>query len=488
MAELNPNGNPVSVGDVLIRSPGLAGEATVHTPGSPTARAATLTTEQLESALSNESVQEQQTIEITGAREMDAGGASLRSTHFDEPAMEVEVPDPGASWGQMILHVDEAGVMTWNFPRSDDLTVDTTRGAATRRYLIPRRVMPAPDGAQSRGLVGALGKKILKVLAFPLIDPIVGRVSELLAARWEAKKRPYRIRSFTPDDYRGAQASAISDGDWNKLSGGRALLFVHGTSSLTHTGFGSLPKDFVSELHSMYGGRVFAFDHFTLSDDPMTNVVWFVNNVPDGTKLELDIICHSRGGLVSRVMAESQSQLALGSRAIKVQKIVFVGTPNGGTVLADAKHIGDFIDSYTNILNLFPFDGVTDVLEGIITVAKQIAVGAAKGLEGLQSMVPKGEFLTELNSGPKGSARYFALTADYEPSDVGFGMYVRDRLFDKIFNEKNDLIVPTEGVFADNGSGYFPVESFSFDSTKGVQHSGFFGNQEATQRMLDALK
>jgi pimeloyl-ACP methyl ester carboxylesterase len=454
----------------------------------PATRAATLTTDELEGALANESVVPQETIEVTGTREVDAGAAAVRSTHFEEPAMEIEVPDPGSGWGQMIMAVDEGGVMTWNFARTDDLAIDTTRGGATRRYLIPRRVMPAPEGGESRGLVGAIGKKVLKVLAFPLIDPIVGRVSDLLAARWEARKRPYRVRTFTLDDYQSGEARSLSNDDWRALGGGRCLLFVHGTFSQTHTGFGGLPSQVVTELHKMYGGRVFAFDHFTLSDDPMTNVVWLINQIPDGTKLEVDIICHSRGGLVSRVLAESQARLSLGARKIDVQKIVFVGTPNAGTVLADSKYLGDFIDSYTNILNWFPFDGVTDVLEGIITVAKQIAVGAAKGLEGLQCMVPGGEFLAELNSGTKGGAQYFGLAADYEPVEAGFGTYVRDRLFDKIFNEKNDLVVPTEGVFEDNGSGYFPVKSFSFDSQKGVQHSGFFSNQEATAQIIGALK
>jgi hypothetical protein len=490
VAELNPNGNPVRVGDVLIRTPGLAGSAEVHMPDAPAMRAATLTTVALETALANESVQPQQTLEIVNTREMDAGGAALRSTHFDEPAMEVEVPDPGAGWGQMIVYADEAGVMTWNFPRRDDLSVDTTRGGEMRRYLIPRRVAPAtPAGDGARGLIGSIGKKVLRVLAFPIIDPVVGKVSELLAARWERKKRPYRIRSFTPSDYRGTSAAVIEGDGWDRLTGGRALMFVHGTFSQAHTGFGGLPSAVVSELHRVYGGRVFAFEHFTLSDDPMTNVVWFVNRVPEGTKLDLDIVCHSRGGLVSRVFAEKQAEVSLGSRTLSVGKIVFVASPNAGTVLADTKHMGDFIDSYTNILNLFPFDGVTDVLEGIITVAKQIAVGAVRGLEGLQCMVPGGEFLTELNSGPKGAARYFALAANYEPLDnAGFGTYVRDRLFDKIFGDQNDLVVPSRGVFEANGSGYFPVETHFFDADSGVHHSNFFSNQVATDRMMAALK
>ena len=51
---------------------------------------------------------------------------------------------------------------------------------------------------------------------------------------------------------------------------------VHGMFSLENTGFGALPKAFVAELHRRYQGRVFAFDHFTLSEDPRENVDWLL--------------------------------------------------------------------------------------------------------------------------------------------------------------------------------------------------------------------
>jgi pimeloyl-ACP methyl ester carboxylesterase len=485
---LNPNGNPVRVGDVLIRTPGLTGEAAVHSPGAPGLRAAEATTDQFEAALASESVQPQQTIEITNTREVSAGAADVRATHYDEPAMEIEVPDPGEGWGQMVLMTDESGVMTWNFARSADRTIDTTRGGGTRRYLMPRTVPPPTEQAETRGLVGAIGKKVLKVLAFPILDPIIGEVSEFFAARWEAKKRPYRIRSFSPSDYRDVDGTPIENGGWDRLSEGPALLFIHGTFSQAHTGFGSLASAVMNQLDQTYGGRVFAFDHFTLSDDPFTNIEWFLKQVPDGTSLDLHIVCHSRGGLVGRVLAEKQKEISLGTKTIDVGKVVFVASPNAGTALADPDRITDFIDAHTNILNFFPFGGVTEILEGIITVAKHIAVGAFEGLEGLTSMTPRGRFLTDLNSGTKGDSRYYALAADYEPGKDGFGAWARDRLFDKIFGDKNDLVVPTAGVFDANGSGYFPVTAHVFDADAGIQHASFFSNESAAAKLVECLQ
>ena len=105
--------------------------------------------------------------------------------------------------------------------------------------------------------------------------------------------------------------------------------------------------------------------------------------------LDLDIVAHSRGGLVGRVMAEKQSELSLGSRTVNARKLVFVAAPNAGTILTDAKYLGDLIDTYTNLLNFLPDTGVVEVIEGVITVMKQLAVGTLKGLDGLQAMLPE---------------------------------------------------------------------------------------------------
>ncbi len=59
---------------------------------------------------------------------------------------------------------------------------------------------------------------------------------------------------------------------------------VHGTFSRSHLAFGHLPPSFVEGLHRQYGGRVFAFDHFTLSHDPRENVRRFLAKVPDGPR------------------------------------------------------------------------------------------------------------------------------------------------------------------------------------------------------------
>lgn len=486
---LDPLGNPVAVGRVVLRTPGLAGQADWLDPADQAAtRGAEQFTQAMRDALDATRLEPQETVRLTGTTEVDVGGVAARSTDRGEPAMVVEVPDPGPGFGQVLLAVDEAGVTTWNLPVDQATTLDATRGAATRTYVLRRTVPPAADPGATRGLSGALGAKLLQVLVFPLVDPLVGRAADFLAARWERLRRPYRVRSFSPDDYRSDEAGELTGDGWERLAGGRALLLLHGTFSRAHLAFAALPPPFVAELHRRYQGRVFAFDHFTLSDDPRRNAEMLCQAVPDGTALELDIVCHSRGALLARVLAEQAAELPLGSRRLRVGRVVFVAGPNAGTVLADADHLGDLVDRYTNLLAFFPDNGVTDVLEAVITVVKQLAVGAVKGLDGLGAMRPGGPFLREwLNQGRGGDASYHAVAADYEPADPGLAAWVKDGIMDRIFGRAgNDLVVPTLGVYHGNGSGCFPIAE-PLVLADGVHHNGFFASAAARDKLLEWL-
>jgi hypothetical protein len=62
------------------------------------------------------------------------------------------------------------------------------------------------------------------------------------------------------------------------------------------------------------------------------------------------------------------------------------------------------------------------------------------------------------DSGPRaGESRYFALASDHTPAIGGLRQFATNRLMDLLFEKGNDYVVPTEGVFAENGSGFFPI-------------------------------
>ncbi len=490
MAEqLQANGNPITIEGVTISTPGLTGTVDAHLPAPAEVRAMTSWTDALTEAFEAQDVHTQLILDMTNTQEVPhLAPPGSRSTSHGEPAIVLDVPDPGESFGQVVVYTDESGVTTWNYPMTATSEVSTTRGGATRTFVIPRRVPPAqgPEAGETRGAFGSFAKKLLGIVIFPILDPIFGKIGETFARKWEEQRRPYRFRAWTPEDYRAREAD---EADWGSLDGSRSLLMVHGTFSQAHTAFGSFPKTFMEDLHTKYDGRVFAFDHFTLSDAPKDNIEWFVKNLPPGISLDVDIICHSRGGLVSRVLAERIGDFETGDRQVKVGKIAFIATPNAGTILADAKYLSDWIDSYTNILNFSPPNLVTDALEGVITVVKHIAVGTLKGLDGLQSMHPTGDFLKWLNTKATNPTEYFALAANYEPVNAGWAQFVKDRVMDSIFGGKNDLVVPTGSVYAGNGSSHFPItDRLEFDEDDGIDHSGFMARKEVQDQLLAWLE
>ncbi|MEW5916909.1 MAG: alpha/beta hydrolase, partial [Gemmatimonadota bacterium] len=473
----------VNLGAATLSAPGLSGTATTHFGTKGREVAASLLNDNLRNALAASGMLDGQTVELADAQQT---GPSTRSLG-DQPAMELRLNAPAEGFGQVVLATDEAGVVTWH------VAIDGagTRGAAPsaqRRYLVPQSV-PTEQAADTRGLLGVLGKKILKELVFPLVDPIAGEIGAMFVNAMEKSRWPYRIRHFTPNDYTLDAAPAMTGDDWRRLSRGRALLFVHGTFSRAHLAFSQLPVDYMTELHRRYDGRVFAFDHFTLSHDPRENIRQLLTFIPDGTTLDVDIVCHSRGGLVSRVLSERLSEFDMRSRSLRVNRIVFVGAPNAGTPLADPKRMGDLLDIFTNAFDYLPDNGVTDVLSMILSVVKQLAVGTLKGLDGLQSMYSESEYAKQMNSGARhGDTKYFAITSNARPSEPGLKRLIVTKGLNTLMGGANDLVVPTEGVFKENGSGYFPIEDkLVLEGSDGVSHTHYFASDSARRRMLEWL-
>jgi hypothetical protein len=239
---------------------------------------------------------------------------------------------------------------------------------------------------------------------------------------------------------------------------------------------------------------VLAFNHFSLSHSPRRNIEWLLAHVPAGA-FEFDIVCHSRGGLVARTLAEHPAVFELNAARIKVPRLVCVGVPNAGTLLAHPDHMVKLLDRVTTSLNLFPSGPVTETLEAIITAVKVIGHGALGGLDGLASMNPSGKFLSELNQGPASDTVYHAIAADYEPTDEGLKALiagkVADAVADRVFgNDANDLVVPLTGAFGANGCAAFPIPDervVQLPPTAGVMHTQLFGHPQTGKKLLEWL-
>ncbi len=492
MAEdLRPEGIPVFVDTVVVTTPGLSGRVEVHRPGTDGMRGAEDSTEEFRRALDEAGITEQLTVEISGQRELDPTGGTRGGGGGTD--ITVEVPGPGDGNGQLLLYAAEDGSLSWHVPDDVDPDQVVTRGGERRTYRLPRAVVLAEDdGSGQRGILGALGTKLFKVLVFPLIDPVLGKVGDWFAARWEQKNRRNLVRWFAPDDFQRADVAAFAAPDWGRVEGGTALLFVHGTTAQSDTAFKQLPAATLTELMTRYQGRVFALDHFTISVTPHENARWLAEQltaIAGDAPLTLDIVSHSRGGLVGRVLAERAADVGLGGR-VTVRTLVMVGTPNAGTALADKANLSKLMDRVTDLVQFIPDNGVTDVLGLVLSILKQLTVGAFGGLEGIMAMDPQGDYLKAFNTTPGSTATYRAIASNYAPpKGSSLATIARDAGTDLVFAKAgNDLVVPTDGVFRVDGATGFPVaDPFVFAQEAGVDHSSYFTRPEVSAKLLEWL-
>ena len=495
MTTLNGSSQPIVLGGAYrIRAPGIVGSANLSTQRTITGATRSISVARegsaLDRALANQEMQDVATIDVTTTgRVAPPAGSALRAPSGDD-ALELEAPAPPTGKDTLLIAVDESGAITWHFPLADDNTIATpaTRGAGkTVRFRVPsaQATTPAPGTEQKRSIFGAVGRKILKVLVYPITDRLVGPLVEAFAERWESTHRTYRLRTVTPDNYALASApSLVTDStDWSRLAEGRSLLFVHGTFSSTDSAFAALGADDVDALSRAYGGRLFAFDHYTLSHSPAQNVDELAKLLPPNTLLNADIVCHSRGGLVAREIVERSNAHGLDTR-LQIQKVVFVGVPNAGTVLTEPDHMMDMIDRFTTAIDVLPDGPVTYILEGIITAVKVIGHGGLKSLVGLSSMMPGGPYLATLGTGGANNVTYLGIASDFDAKGTTFdklalrklaGNKIMDRIFGALHN---DLVVPTDGVAGGTGAR-FPIpgdDMLLLDESAGVTHTTYFGN------------
>jgi hypothetical protein len=250
----------------------------------------------------------------------------------------------------------------------------------------------------------------------------------------------------TPDDLKKAK--------------GKVLLFVHGIFSSINAAFSELGDSganntTMNTLVNAYSGQVFGYDHWTISKAPLTNALNLLDAIPKGANWDIDVVCHSRGGLVVRSLAcvLNQEQNPVNSdltkmdskrkeKFRKIGKTVFVAAANQGSPLADPDEIRDF-------LNVAAFlASTTDcfALDVVIGLARTL-VAAAFDLPSVQELSTTSTLVSDLNQAASllKDENIYGVRADFDYNqsvllDAG-------TLLDKLLMRvDNDLVVPFAGV------------------------------------------
>jgi hypothetical protein len=461
-----------------------------------------------ERALAELRIHEQETITLDASELRTGADDTLRLT----PALAVGDDAP-----RVVLYQDESGGISWHFaPTAADPGL--VRGGLRTQQLppLPHFVIPLRTAAARsslrvglprrnlRGPISVVGRKLFKVLVLPVLSALLADPLRWFGEKVERRYRQQLIWQLTPDNYRQAPQAAAEAAapaaemlptvDWSRLRHGPVLLLLHGIFSSVEGMLAGLPRSAMQSWHDRYQGRVLAFNHLTVSRSPEENardLLTAIERELPGVTLTVDILSHSRGGIVARTLAErAEELLALSGSGCRVRSVYFVATPNSGSPLGDAEHLVDMIDLFTNCLTAFPDGPAAYSIEVLLGLVMLVANAGVRGLPGIAALGTCGSYVTDtLNraSHQPSPALYGAAAADFEPQPgrdngwlIAHFSRLADPLIDRVFTLggdplANDLVVPTDSVFATNGHPSFPIDDpLLYDVADGIWHTAFF--------------
>lgn len=400
---------------------------------------------------------------------------------------------PGESAVLALRH--PSGALTLHPPRTS--TSRSRGGPVAIRFVAPIRLDGADlDRTTSRGVVSRVVKAVIVKVADAAIDAAVGLLLPKLAIAFETsvwKSRGLK-EGWLKVTKEGLAARRLAAAKPSSTE--RSLLLVHGTFSHAAGAFAPLAhSSFFEDVAPLYGDRLFAFDHFSVSRTPEENVRMLLKELPDRT-FTFDVITHSRGGLVLRTLVERGEAFGALASRIKVGRAVIVAAPNEGTPLATPSRWEDTVGWVANLLEMFPDNPFTTGAEFVANAIVWLARHASGDLPGLHSMDGDGELIRDLQSppGPPPDS-YSVLAANYSPGGAVLKRLL-DMGIDQFFNTANDLVVPSEGGWRVDPSGgsFIPGSRIGCFGPGGnidrddVTHVNFFAQPETVAFLVASLK
>ncbi len=356
-----------------------------------------------------------------------------------------------------------------------------------------------------RGPVSKVIKFVVVKIMKKAADKVADFAIEKLASLWETRtwKKKKIVRGFQQVQV-GADGtlSLVQLKNSRKLPEGRKLLFIHGTFSNFQGGFGALGKTrgadgqtFFDKVRATYGERIYAFNHFTVSETAEANGRDLMLALST-TNQEFDVITHSRGALVLRTILES-AELAPLAKRFSVGNVVLVAGPNEGTPLASPDRWHLFTDWIGNVIDLFPDNPFTTGADFLVESVAWLAGKVGDVIPGLATMNPRGPLIDELQSLPHPAGTWSALASNHEPSE-GVVARMVDVGVDGFFGMANDLVVPTRGgwrvgtptmtiVGNDRVGCYGPGGNLRTNGPVDVTHTTFFNQTETVDFLARAV-
>jgi len=299
-------------------------------------------------------------------------------------------------------------------------------------------------------------------------------------------------------------------------SEGPILVLIHGTFSKTEALLQELNshpdgRDFLTWAQSNYK-QVLAFDHSTVSVSPFLNALE-VSRLLNQSAAEIDVVCHSRGGLVTRWWLQ-----VLDRPDRKRRRAVMVACTLKGTSLAaperlrkGLEHLSNMVRAASAVTSAVPF---TTGIAGLMSIAAG-AVGAVAhtpAVDAIFAMVPglaamsriqNNSELNQLQASQGNMVECFGVKSNFEPPDVKIWEFwkVFNRPFERVKNAladdfvfrdkdnnpvQNDLVVDCEAM---QGVPPFVLKEWcDFKTSNTVHHTNYFTQPDTVKFMKDKLR
>ena len=347
------------------------------------------------------------------------------------------------------LRADRAGAEEHELLVNDDDIIELTLSEGRRRWVRADELESALGGTVARGTSAGsgviriptalsmgthqrgIGKWVVEGLRVLGVD-LAGSITDIVSERVEGTLHPapglYRMNRKNVGDLIPAGGLDFSR---------PILVFLHGTGSTTAGSFGDLwtaSGETAVKLFDKYGDQVLAFQHRTLSHSPIENALELVSELlklhggdSPGVSMQLDLVSHSRGGLVGEVLCrgtaiarrafDADDQQLFSAAAYQrdskalieldnllsqidlvISRFIRVACPARGTTLAGGR-LDRWLSGMVNVLgettglaNGVVYDTVSTLMLGVVKKRTQ-----PQELPGLEAMMPGSPTVRMLN-------------------------------------------------------------------------------------------
>jgi len=377
------------------------------------------------------------------------------------------------------------------------------------------------DSAE-RGFVSNIALKIFNIFAKKAGTAMVDFSVKNLAARLEDRQLDEKIGLFRlgPNfELEKFSPSAVSK---------PYCLLIHGTAASTESSFGDVRgSELMKYLSNTYEDRILAFQHRSLTENPVQNVLALMKQLPDQCTLHL--ITTSKGGLLGEVLSRfcsvdgdgigfTRSELEIlrknyplryfdslvtdiesireleRSKKIVVEKFIRIACPAGGTILA-SNRLDHLFNITFNLLGLGTglstnpvYIAFKNLIAAVIDTKNKVDV-----LPGIEVQHPASPFIKALNSAvdptnPSSSVvinnSLVVIAGNTKPA-LRFSalLIIASKLF---FEGKNDLIVNTDSM-ASGTRRKGMVQQFLYEETD-INHFRYMSCPRTKYAVKSALE